>query len=54
MGAVLLQDGVLAGRSVHHLHVHILPRHVGDFKNDNDVYTEVSFSFEVCATRARA
>ncbi|XP_022645976.1 nitrilase and fragile histidine triad fusion protein NitFhit-like isoform X2 [Varroa destructor] len=36
-----IQDGTLAGRSIDHLHVHILPRHIGDFKNDNDIYTEL-------------
>ncbi|OQR80303.1 nitrilase and fragile histidine triad fusion protein NitFhit-like [Tropilaelaps mercedesae] len=38
---ISIQDGALAGRSIDHLHVHILPRHKGDFKRDNDVYVEL-------------
>src|SRR5438045_1384990 len=44
---ISLQDGVLAGRSVDHLHVHVLPRKTGDFKHDNDVYDQVSGQLEM-------
>ena len=34
-------DGPLAGQSIPHLHVHILPRRVGDFADNDDVYREL-------------
>ena len=34
-------DGPTAGQTVPHLHVHLLPRRDGDFKENNDVYTEL-------------
>jgi len=36
-----VQDGADAGQSVEHVHVHILPRRMGDFANNDDIYTEV-------------
>lgn len=35
---VAIQDGVAAGQSVPHVHVHILPRVQGDFERNDDVY----------------
>ena len=35
---VAVQDGVAAGQSVPHVHVHILPRVAGDFVRNDDVY----------------
>lgn len=35
---ITLQDGPAAGQSVPHVHVHVLPRRVGDFM-DNDAVT---------------
>ena len=35
---VAVQDGRVAGQSVHHVHVHILPRTDGDFDRNDDVY----------------
>ena len=29
-----VQDGVAAGQTVHHVHVHVMPRREGDFKSD--------------------
>ncbi|ORY25803.1 HIT-like domain-containing protein, partial [Naematelia encephala] len=33
---ISLQDGTVAGQSVPHVHVHIMPRHRTDFGGDND------------------
>lgn len=33
---VSLQDGLAAGQSVPHVHVHLIPRHSTDFEGDND------------------
>ena len=38
---IAMQDGVAAGQSVPHVHCHILPRKIGDFKRNDDVYTEI-------------
>ena len=38
---VAVQDGLAAGQSVPHVHVHILPRSGGDFERNDDVYTEL-------------
>lgn len=35
---VAVQDGIAAGQSVPHVHVHILPRTNGDLKRNDDVY----------------
>ncbi|KAI0566519.1 bis(5'-adenosyl)-triphosphatase isoform X1 [Gracilaria domingensis] len=36
-----LQDGPVAGQTVPHVHIHILPRRTGDFEINNDVYREI-------------
>jgi bis(5'-adenosyl)-triphosphatase len=36
-----IQDGPLAGQSVPHVHVHVLPRREGDFARNDDVYDEL-------------
>ncbi|WVQ73837.1 hypothetical protein IAR50_003418 [Cryptococcus sp. DSM 104548] len=33
---ISLQDGAVAGQSVPHVHVHIMPRHPTDYNGDND------------------
>jgi len=38
---VAIQDGVAAGQSVEHVHVHILPRKVGDLARNDDIYDEL-------------
>lgn len=38
---VAVQDGLAAGQSVSHVHVHVLPRTEGDFTRNDDVYGEL-------------
>ncbi|KAM4721412.1 bis(5'-adenosyl)-triphosphatase [Rhinophrynus dorsalis] len=38
---ISLQDGPEAGQTVHHVHVHILPRKAGDFERNDKVYDEL-------------
>ncbi|CAK4134410.1 unnamed protein product [Aphanomyces euteiches] len=33
-----IQDGKAAGQTVPHCHIHVLPRHQGDFKRNDDIY----------------
>lgn len=35
---VTIQEGSGAGQTINHLHVHIIPRKAGDFKNNDDIY----------------
>ncbi|KAK2440515.1 bifunctional bis(5'-adenosyl)-triphosphatase/adenylylsulfatase FHIT [Trifolium repens] len=37
-----IQDGLHAGQSVPHVHIHILPRKNGDFENNDDIYDEIN------------
>ncbi|XP_035402691.1 bis(5'-adenosyl)-triphosphatase isoform X1 [Cygnus olor] len=37
---ISIQDGPEAGQTVKHVHVHVLPRRVGDFSRNDDVYEE--------------
>jgi len=36
-----IQDGVAAGQTVFHVHIHIIPRRPGDFEQNDDVYREI-------------
>lgn len=38
---VSIQDGPDAGRSINHIHVHVLPRKPGDFTNNDNVYVKL-------------
>jgi bis(5'-adenosyl)-triphosphatase len=35
---MVVQDGKEAGQTVHHVHVHIMPRRPGDFARNDDIY----------------
>ncbi|KAK9865770.1 hypothetical protein WJX84_005373 [Apatococcus fuscideae] len=39
-----IQDGPAAGQSVPHVHIHILPRRVGDFERNDQVYDAIEAS----------
>jgi len=36
-----VQDGAAAGQTVPHVHIHLLPRRVGDFQRNDEVYDAV-------------
>jgi len=45
---ISVQDGKEAGQSVAHVHVHILPRHTGDFTENDEVYEKLEdFEFTI-------
>ena len=39
---IAVQDGEHAGQTVDHVHVHLIPRRLGDFKHNDDIYDQVS------------
>ena len=39
-----VQDGAAAGQTVPHVHIHLLPRRLGDFASNDDVYDEIDNS----------
>ncbi|KAM9813780.1 bis(5'-adenosyl)-triphosphatase [Neosynchiropus ocellatus] len=38
---IAIQDGPEAGQTVKHVHVHVLPRKMGDFERNDSVYNEL-------------
>lgn len=42
-----LQDGVEAGQTVMHLHLHLIPRYAGDFPDPGDWYPALRASLDV-------
>ncbi|KAI8821676.1 HIT-like domain-containing protein [Fimicolochytrium jonesii] len=38
---ITLQDGPMAGQTVPHVHVHIIPRVKGDWANNDEIYPEI-------------
>ena len=50
-----IQDGISAGQTVPHLHLHIIPRHAGDLPNPGDWYPALmaSESAQIDRTRSR-
>ncbi|GJJ68852.1 bis(5'-adenosyl)-triphosphatase [Entomortierella parvispora] len=41
---IACQDGPAAGQTVPHCHVHVIPRRLGDFENNDDIYDEIARS----------
>lgn len=39
---VTVQDGEDAGQTVKHVHCHVMPRHKGDFEENDMIYTELN------------
>lgn len=39
---VTVQDGEDAGQTVKHVHCHVMPRHKGDFEQNDMIYTELN------------
>lgn len=38
---ITIQDGSDAGQTIKHVHVHILPRHPGDFERNDEIYVQL-------------
>lgn len=38
---IAIQDGPEAGQTVKHVHVHVLPRKMGDFERNDSIYNEL-------------
>ncbi|KAI9503049.1 Dinucleoside triphosphate hydrolase [Coemansia spiralis] len=36
-----IQDGAAAGQTVPHVHLHVIPRHMGDFASNDDIYSKL-------------
>ncbi|CAO3571955.1 unnamed protein product [Mortierella alpina] len=39
---IACQDGPAAGQTVPHCHVHVIPRRLGDYKDNDDIYDDIS------------
>lgn len=42
-----IQDGKAAGQTVPHVHVHLIPRLIGDLKVNNNIYKEGAFESNI-------
>ena len=47
-----VQDGPQAGQTVPHVHIHVLPRRVGDFQNNDEIYDAIDAASEGQAAAA--
>lgn len=37
----VIQDGIYAGQTIDHVHIHIIPRKSGDYERNNDIYVDL-------------
>ncbi len=44
---VCAQDGPQAGQTVPHVHIHVLPRRVGDFEKNDEIYDAIDDASKV-------
>ncbi|KAG0053412.1 hypothetical protein BGZ83_001178 [Gryganskiella cystojenkinii] len=51
---IACQDGPAAGQTVPHCHVHIIPRRLGDFTDNDDIYGEITKNTTELLTRKDA
>ncbi|KAF9402407.1 hypothetical protein BGX21_010193 [Mortierella sp. AD011] len=49
---IACQDGPEAGQSVPHCHIHIIPRRLGDFANNDDIYNEITQNTKELLTKS--
>ncbi|VWU49861.1 histidine triad protein, putative [Hepatocystis sp. ex Piliocolobus tephrosceles] len=40
--SIAIQDGKGAGQTVEHVHIHIIPRHASDYKNNDNIYKDLN------------
>ena len=48
----IMQDGPLAGQTVPHVHIHVLPRKKGDFERNDEVYDAIDAASKDVAVTA--
>ena len=49
-----VQDGAAAGQTIPHVHVHVIPRRLGDFKNNDEIYDRIDEMSEKQGEREHA
>ena len=49
-----IQDGPAAGQTVPHVHIHVLPRRVGDFENNDEIYDAIDGASAEFSTAAES
>ncbi|KAF9110295.1 hypothetical protein BGX27_006553 [Mortierella sp. AM989] len=49
---IACQDGPEAGQTVPHCHVHIVPRRLGDYVSNDDIYSDISSNSNELLTKS--
>ena len=49
-----IQDGPAAGQTVPHVHIHVLPRRVDDFENNDEIYDAIDSASAEFSTAAES